>query len=89
MAAREVGWFGPPPIPPTSPVLRRRREITTAVAGRRAWFAGTAVDEGDWLSIDGEAGTVYRGRGRITIERPEAALAEIARWQAEAVEIDN
>jgi pyruvate, orthophosphate dikinase len=58
-------------------------------ARRRAWFAGTAVDEGDWLSMDGEAGTVYLGRGQITAERPEAVLAEVRRWQAEVIENHN
>ena len=40
------------------------------------------IDQGDWLSIDGEAGTVYRGRCDVIVERPEAELAEIRRWRA-------
>jgi len=53
-------------------------------AGHGARLAGIAVTEGDWLSIDGEAGTVYRGRGTISVEKPEAELAEVARWHAAA-----
>jgi pyruvate,orthophosphate dikinase len=53
-------------------------------AGRTARLAGTALKEGDWLSIDGEAGTVHLGRHEIAVERPEAELAEIARWRAAA-----
>ena len=49
-------------------------------AGLNARLAGTPIKEGDWLSIDGEAGTVYRSRGRIIVEKPEAELAEIAAW---------
>jgi pyruvate, orthophosphate dikinase len=41
-----------------------------------------SIHEGDWLSIDGEAGTIYLGRAKVAAERPEADLAEIARWRA-------
>ncbi len=53
-------------------------------SARRAQIAAAAVEEGDWISIDGDAGGVYLGRGRIVEERPEAELAELARWRAEA-----
>ncbi len=48
--------------------------------GRGARLAGAAIKEGDWLSIDGEAGAVYRARGKITVQKPDAELAEVARW---------
>lgn len=48
---------------------------------------GTAnLKEGDWLSIDGETGTIYLGRCDTIIERPEAELREIERWHAESRE---
>jgi pyruvate,orthophosphate dikinase len=50
-------------------------------AGHGAKLAGVALNEGDWLSIDGETGDVYRGRGKIAVEKPEAELAEVARWR--------
>ncbi len=50
--------------------------------GHGVRLAGAAIKEGDWLSIDGEAGLVYRGRGKIVVEKPDAELAEIARWHA-------
>ena len=56
--------------------------LTIDVARRCALLAGTAIKEGDWLSIDGGAGTVYLGQGEIVLDRPEAELAEIARWRA-------
>ena len=53
-------------------------------AGHSAKLAGSPLKEGDWLSIDGETGQLYRGRGKIVVERPEAELAEVARWHEAA-----
>jgi pyruvate,orthophosphate dikinase len=53
-------------------------------AGRRARLAGHALKEGDWLAIDGEAGLVYRGRGTVAIEKPQAELDEVAHWRVAA-----
>jgi pyruvate,orthophosphate dikinase len=39
-------------------------------------------EEGDWLTIDGNSGSVYSGRIEVTLERPEAQLAIIAGWRA-------
>jgi pyruvate,orthophosphate dikinase len=38
--------------------------------------------EGDWLTLDGNAGAVHAGRLDVTLERPDAQLAMIARWRA-------
>lgn len=54
------------------------------VAARRAHIAAASVEEGDWLSIDGDEGSVYLGRGKIVEERPDAELAELARWRGAA-----
>jgi pyruvate, orthophosphate dikinase len=59
-------------------------DLSIDAAGHAASFAGVAIKEGDWLSIDGEAGAIYRGRGNVVSERPDAALAEIERWRAAA-----
>ena len=48
---------------------------------RDAQLADVTLREGDWLSIDGSAGTIYLGRGTIATERPEAELAQIDRWR--------
>ena len=58
--------------------------LSIDVAGRCAELACATIKEGDWLSIDGEAGAIYLGRGDVITERPEAELAEIARWRATA-----
>jgi hypothetical protein len=49
--------------------------------GHCARLAGSIITEGDWLSIDGEAGAIYHGRCTVIVERPEAELAEIERWR--------
>lgn len=61
-------------------------ELSVDVTARNARLSQAAINEGDWLSIDGEAGTIYLGRGKIVDERPEAELAEIARWQRAALD---
>jgi len=61
-------------------------ELSIDAAQGSAQIRNGAIKEGDWLSIDGEAGTVYLGRGKIVEERPESELAEIARWQAMVTE---
>jgi pyruvate,orthophosphate dikinase len=49
---------------------------------RLARLGNATVHEGDWLSIDGEAGAIYLGRGQIIDEGAEAELAEVERWRA-------
>ena len=51
---------------------------------RRIRLAGRELNEGDWLSIDGESGEISSGRAEIVIERPEAELAELKRWSGQA-----
>ena len=52
-----------------------------AVAGR-AQLGQTPIAEGDWLTIEGEAGAVYLGRLEAVETRPEAELAEVAGWRS-------
>ena len=58
--------------------------LAVDIAGHSARLDGHALKEGDWLSIDGEAGTIHLGRCKVAEERPDAALAEVARWRNEA-----
>jgi pyruvate,orthophosphate dikinase len=57
-------------------------DLTIDVAGGRATLAGSVITNGDWITVDGDNGGIYLGRREIIIERPEAELAEIARWRA-------
>ena len=51
---------------------------------RHIKLAGRELNEGDWLSIDGENGEISSGRAEIIVERPEAELAEFKRWSRQA-----
>lgn len=57
------------------------RALTVDEARRRAVLGNTTLVEGDRITLDGESGGVYAGVVEVTIERPEEALAEVARWQ--------
>jgi pyruvate,orthophosphate dikinase len=59
-------------------------KLDVDVGAYRARFADAIIDEGDWLSVDGEAGLVYAGRGTVTVERPETELAKVEHWRAAA-----
>jgi len=56
---------------------------------RHAMLDAAMIQEGDWISIDGETGAIYRGRGKIVTERPDAELAVVDRWRAAASEGGN
>jgi pyruvate,orthophosphate dikinase len=53
-------------------------------SGHGGMLAGHALKQGDWLSIDGEVGAIYHGRGKLVVEKPDAELAEVARWRQAA-----
>ncbi len=50
---------------------------------RTCVIGGRALRAGDWLTLDGNSGTVYAGRIPVVIETPDEALRTIARWQAD------
>jgi len=52
--------------------------------GHSARLGQVEIRLGDWLSVDGEAGTIYRGRCDVVVERPETELAEVERWRDKA-----
>ena len=54
------------------------------VGAKRAKIAGAPIQEGDWISIDGDTGEVFLGQREILTERPDAALTEIETWRARA-----
>ncbi|HEY2227882.1 MAG TPA: hypothetical protein VGI22_09105 [Xanthobacteraceae bacterium] len=63
--------------------------VTTSgleVSTHRAQLAGSTIAEGDWLSVDGQGGSIYLGRQELVCERPEADLAEVASWRALATQ---
>jgi len=56
-------------------------ELSVDETVRCARLAEATIKEGEWVSIDGNAGTIYLGRGQVVLNRPEAELAEIERWR--------
>jgi pyruvate,orthophosphate dikinase len=58
--------------------------LSMDAASHGARLAGTAIHEGDWLSIDGETGAIYLGRCNVVADRPEAELAELERWRGKS-----
>lgn len=46
-------------------------------------IGGQEFREGDQLTLDGDAGRIFSGALSVIRERPEAALAEVARWRAD------
>ncbi|MGJ4945239.1 PEP/pyruvate-binding domain-containing protein [Bradyrhizobium sp. HKCCYLS1011] len=49
----------------------------------RARLGATQIVGGDWVTIEGDTGRIYLGRLEIVTTRPEAELAEVARWRNE------
>jgi pyruvate,orthophosphate dikinase len=56
---------------------------------RMARYGNGTISEGDWISMDGDAGAVYVGRAGIVRERPAAELAELDRWRSETAPISH
>src|SRR3974377_1591063 len=60
--------------------------LSVDAGSRRADLCGSPINEGDWLSIAAEHGTISPHGGAVAVERPEAEIAEIERWRAQSVE---
>jgi pyruvate,orthophosphate dikinase len=59
-------------------------ELEIELDRRQCRIGGTVVNEGDFLSLDGNSGAVLAGRLNAVSERPERALAAIASWREAA-----
>ncbi|MEI9964573.1 MAG: PEP/pyruvate-binding domain-containing protein [Caulobacteraceae bacterium] len=60
------------------------RALVIDPASGAATLNGQPLREGDWLSLDGEAGTVGLGRREVVVDAPRTELEEVARWRKEA-----
>ncbi|RJF87488.1 pyruvate, phosphate dikinase [Oleomonas cavernae] len=56
-------------------------ELTIDETGRRGEIAGLAIEDGDWLSLDGESGEIALGRQEIVTDLPQVELAAIDSWR--------
>jgi pyruvate,orthophosphate dikinase len=59
------------------------RALAVDEARSEATLAGTRLSEGDWLSLDGDAGTIVLGK-RTIVSQPPEELAEVERWRSAA-----
>ncbi|MGA7810746.1 PEP/pyruvate-binding domain-containing protein [Bradyrhizobium sp.] len=59
-------------------------EMAVDGAADRAMLGATAIAGRDWITIDGDSGKIYLGRLETVVTRPQAELAEIESWRAEA-----
>jgi len=57
--------------------------LAIAREGRRATIGTKVLDEGDWLSLDGESGEIFLGKREIVRDPPEVELATIEAWKLE------
>jgi len=56
-------------------------DLSVDGSARRARFGTQVVEEGDWISVDGDNGRVFLGQREIISERPTAELDEVDRWR--------
>jgi len=58
--------------------------LVADVVERTVRIGDRVLTEGEFLSIDGNDGTIYAGRLAVVTERPERELAVIKAWRAAA-----
>jgi pyruvate,orthophosphate dikinase len=58
--------------------------LLSDVEARTVRIGDCTLEEGEFLSIDGNNGAIYRGRLEVVTERPERELAVIESWRAAA-----
>ena len=54
---------------------------------RRCAFGGRSFAEGDVITLDGDAGLVYKGAVPTVVEWPDEALATVRHWQGGCVSL--
>ncbi len=57
------------------------RDLRIDESGRSATIGANKIEEGDWISLDGETGEVMLGRLEIVAELPQAELTAIDAWR--------
>jgi hypothetical protein len=60
--------------------------MTVDAAADRAQLASTTISGSDWITIDGDRGTIYLGWRETVVTRPEAELAEVAIWRSQLLD---
>jgi len=55
--------------------------LVVHAAAHRAELGAVSLQEGDWISLDGDSGEVFLGQLGIETERPQSLLAEVETWR--------
>jgi len=71
------------------PGSERCTALAIASDGSRATIGTHVLDEGDWLSLDGESGEIFLGEREIIRELPEMKLATIETWKLKTDTLDS
>src|SRR5262249_8865610 len=66
------------------PCVAGCKSLAVDPEARTARYDDGTINEGEWISMDGDNGAVYLGRAGIVRDRPAAELAELDRWRSEA-----
>jgi pyruvate,orthophosphate dikinase len=62
-------------------------DLKIDLARRTCTIGGSPLNEGDWITLDGNEGGIYAGRLEVLTERPAKALAVIEGWKTSAASI--
>jgi pyruvate,orthophosphate dikinase len=65
------------------------RALTIDLDRKLCVVGGHEFHEGDFISLDGNDGSIYADRLSVTSERPERELAAIARWRESPLDDDR
>jgi pyruvate,orthophosphate dikinase len=61
------------------------RNLEIDLSKRSCRIGGKTMQEGEFLSLDGNKGGIYAGKLEVVIERPERELSRIRSWHRSAV----
>jgi pyruvate,orthophosphate dikinase len=58
------------------------RELAFDLDHGKVQTNGQEVREGEWITVDGATGLLYRGKSEICIERPVELIERVRTWRA-------
>ncbi len=58
------------------------RELSFDIAHGRIRIGQADLAEGEWITVDGATGLLYRGAPEVRVERPDALIAQVREWQS-------
>lgn len=55
--------------------------IIIDIKNRKCFIDNRTLNEGDFISLDGNTGTIYNGKVNFQIDKPEKLISEIQKWK--------